>query len=512
MIPTWTEPLARRTSEVIGGPLGRHAVIGRHWFWTPLRVVLLLTSVFLALGYLAKAPCLQTYTADGVQQLDWRDSRQYVAMCYSDTVPLYSAERLDAGGFPYRTSWTDDAGTPQAHTRYMEYPVITGMFQWFNAQLTKGWLNIASSGWLPSDMPVVIYFNFTAVWLAAGWLITIWSVAVLARRRIWDAGLAAISPLVAVHVFTNFDALATAAAGAGLVAWSRKRPWLAGLLIGLGGAAKLYPLFLLGPLLILAIRSGKVREALRTILLALFSWLVVNAPIAFLYPAGWREFFRLNTDRGADPDSIYNALMYFTGWTGFDEPGLVPPSNLNFFTGMLFLVCCAAVAWMAMSAPRRPRLAQLFFLVVAAFLLTNKVWSPQYSLWLVPLAVLAIPRWRIILAWMTVDALMWAPRMYYYLGTDKKGLPQDWFLGFVLVRDALVVALCVLVIREIYRPELDKVRQMGDDDPAGGVFDDAPDRLIIGSRQVVREDPGDVALGESGDGDERVHAGAARNQ
>ncbi len=40
------------------------------------------------------------------------------------------------------------------------------------------------------------------------------------------------------------------------------------------------------------------------------------------------------------------------------------------------------------------RLAQLGFLVAAAFLLTNKVRSPQYSLWLVPLAVLALPRWK----------------------------------------------------------------------------------------------------------------------
>ena len=35
-----------------------------------------------------------------------------------------------------------------------------------------------------------------------------------------------------------------------------------------------------------------------------------------------------------------------------------------------------------------------FFLIVVAFTLTNKVYSPQYSLWLVPLAVMARPRWR----------------------------------------------------------------------------------------------------------------------
>ena len=33
-----------------------------------------------------------------------------------------------------------------------------------------------------------------------------------------------------------------------------------------------------------------------------------------------------------------------------------------------------------------------------------------------------------------------------------------------------------LVIREMYRPELDVVRSAGVDDPAGGVFDGLPDR------------------------------------
>jgi uncharacterized membrane protein len=46
---------------VLGDPLGRHAVLGRHWFWTPLRVVLLLATITLTLGWLAKALWPQTY-------------------------------------------------------------------------------------------------------------------------------------------------------------------------------------------------------------------------------------------------------------------------------------------------------------------------------------------------------------------------------------------------------------------------------------------------------------------
>jgi uncharacterized membrane protein len=375
VVPTWTDRLARQASRPFGGPLGRHAGVGRQWFWTPLRVVLLLTTLTLALGWFTKAPCIQQYNDNGVLQLDWRGDRQYVAMCYSDTVPLYTAERLDKGAFPYKTSWVDNEGTPSAHIRYMEYPVVTGLFQWANARLTKAWLTMYSHGWVPGALPVAVYFDVTAVWLALAWIVTVWAVCLLARRRPWDAAIAALSPLVVVHAFTNFDALATAFAATGLLAWARRRPVLAGVLLGLGGAAKLYPLLLLGPLLLLCLRAGKLREGLRTTTATLATWFVVNVPIALSYPSGWREFFRLNAVRGADPDSLYNVISYFTGWRGLDPtvaPGH-PPSVLNTVSAVLFALCCVGIGWVALAAPRRPRLAQLSFLVVAAFLLTNKV-------------------------------------------------------------------------------------------------------------------------------------------
>ena len=59
---------------------------------------------------------------------------------------------------------------------------------------------------------------------------------------------------------------------------------------------------------------------------------------------------------------------------------------LNAVVAALTALVCAGVAALGFRAPRPPRLASLAFLLVAGFLLVNKVWSPQYSLWLVPLA------------------------------------------------------------------------------------------------------------------------------
>jgi uncharacterized membrane protein len=307
---------------------------------------------------------------------------------------------------------------------------------------------------------------------------TVWATAMLAGRRVWDAVLVAASPILIFQIFTNFDALATALAIGGLLAWSRRRPTLAGVLIGLGVAAKLYPALFLLPLLVLGVRTGRLAEAVRTAAVAAITWVLINLPVMLLYPRGWSEFFRLNTRRTQDMDSIFNVITSFTGWQGLD-PGLgfwQPPVVLNAVVAVLFGLCCAAIGYIAWTAPQRPRVAQLAFLMVAAFLLVNKVWSPQFSLWLVPLAVLALPHRRILLAWMTIDALVWVPRMFYLYGEQNKGLPEQWFTATVLLRDLAVVGLVILVIRQIYRPAQDLVRLGGRiDDPSGGVFDRAAD-------------------------------------
>ncbi len=489
-MPSRNDVLGAALAQTVGGPVGRHALIGRSRFWTPLRVMLLIGVIFLALGYSTKAACLQsTDTGTAAQRVaNWENQRAYYSLCYSDTVPLYTAELLNHGKFPYKSSWIEKDGDGKPHVvwdgsepvRYMEYPVLTGIYQYLSMSLAKTYSALTTVASVPLVAEVVMFFNISAFGLALAWLVTVWATALLAGRRIWDAALVAASPLVIFQIFTNFDALAVACATGALLAWSRRRTTLAGVLIGIGVALKLYPLLLLGPLLVLALRTGRLREFTRTTVAAVVAWLVVNLPILVLFPRGWSEFFRLNARRGDDMDSIYNVVKSFTGWQGFD-PGLgfwEPPTVTNAVTAVLFALCCAGIGYLALTAAQRPRLAQLAFLVVAAFLLTNKVWSPQFSLWLVPLAVLALPHRRILLAWMTIDALVWVPRMLYLYGEQNRGLPEQWFTATVLLRDIAVVALIVLVIRQIRRPELDLVRHRGAvDDPAGGVFDRAPDNL-----------------------------------
>lgn len=452
----------RGVADAWGGPVGQHAAVGRQRFWTPLRVVMLLTVAFLAFGFFSKAACLETsHPTDGSQPgLMW-DGRQYYKACYADPIPLYNTEGLADGAFPYKYTWVTGGG----EVRYMEYPVVSGMFQYLTAQGAQAWHAVAPGG----PIEVVKYFVLGCVILAFLWMVAVWATYRSAGRRPWDTVLMAASPLVIFQAFTNYDLMAVAFASVALLLWARRRPVWAGVVLGAGVAAKLYPLFLFGALLVVAIRRRRLVALGKAAAAAAATWLAINLPIMIPFPEGWREFFRLNSDRPANPESLYAVIRTFTGWEGFDAARAAgeAPATLNAVSLVLFALGCAGVLMIGLTAARTPRVAQLAFLIVAVFLLTNKVWSPQYSLWLVPLAVLALPRVKVLLPWMAFDALLWVAHMAYFRGVAEKGIGPETFHVLVLVRGLLVVAVCVVVIVEIYRPHRDLVRMTHQGSPDG---------------------------------------------
>ncbi|WP_448614961.1 glycosyltransferase family 87 protein [Modestobacter sp. URMC 112] len=469
VVPTWTDPVAAQASELVGGPWGRHAVTGRALFWTPLRVCLLFTVAVLALAWAKQAPC-----ADG----NWTGSKQYTHFCYSDTVPLFGLHGLAEGEVPYLDS-------------QVEYPVLTGAFMQAAAVLARAYDGLAAAvGPVPDVVPVESYYVVTCLLLSMCALLVTRAVVGLAGRRPWDAALVGLSPLLFVHAFTNWDLFAVALATLGMWAWARRHPVLAGVLIGLGTAAKLYPVLLLGVLFVLCLRAGRLGAWLRAAAAAGLAWLAVNVPVAVLAPDNWGRFFTLNGTRPADPDTLWNLALHATGDRILDGPLAPgePPTVLNAVVAVVLVALAAAVGWLALAAPRRPRVAQLAFLLVAGFLLLNKVWSPQYSLWLLPLAVLARPGWRSLLLWQATEAYLWVPRLLWYLGTEDRGVEIEAFFYAVVLRDAAVVVLMALVVRDVWRPDLDRVRRSwpGTDDPAGGVLDQAADVVVLRRRPLRR--------------------------
>jgi uncharacterized membrane protein len=486
VIPSWTDATVRRASQLIGGPLGRHAQVGRLQILTPLRVCLLMALLFLVFGWLAKSPCIQqTHGANGQFVLDSSANRQWISGCYNDVVPAYQIYGLNQSVLPYAVHLNSAGQTLGA----LPYPVLTGMFMWLVARVSGAYVKFAgTSPLLPTPLDVAAFFTAGAILLGLIYLWAVASTVKISRRRPWDVAIMCLSPLLVVHAFSNWDILPMALLAAGMLAWSRSHPVAAGLLIGLGAAAKLYPVLFLVPLVVLGLRTGKLRPVAATALSAVVAWLVVNVPFAVAYPAAWRQFFAANTDRKPEFTTVWSIFSDWSGSTLLNPnlPEGQAPGLVNAITALLVAAAFVGIGWLGLAAHRRPRVAQLMFLTLAAFLLLTKTWNPQFSLWLLPLAVLALPRWKPLLIWQLAEAAVWFLLMLTFAtkgdSTAHYALLSAYpFQVTALIRDGLVILLMIMVIRDILRPAHDLVRLAGDDDPTGGVFADAPDHFTVGS-------------------------------
>ncbi|HVY08927.1 MAG TPA: glycosyltransferase 87 family protein [Mycobacteriales bacterium] len=478
--PTRDDPFAAGVSEPIGGPYGRHARWSRWSWWTPLRVALGVTILVCLFGYLQKSPCLSHA---------YSDEYQYTRLCYTDTYVLYTNEglnaRTDAAGHV-----TGAVGVPY-RDHPVEYPPVIGGLMWASAEVTS---ILHGGGADPSGTRATTFFNVTALGLAALALISTWTVAKLAgRQRVWDAMMVAVSPVLLMHAFTNWDLAAVALTGLGLWLWSRGSPAWAGLALGVGVATKLYPVLVLVALVMLCARASRWGAAAKATAGAAAGVLVAYLPAilvsrSFPFPSascdgahplsGWRFFYELSKTRGADWGSVWLVIQHvFSGHAigrAVSSPAQcgAAPSDLNWLSAIAVLAVVAGVGALVALAPRRPRVGQVAFLLVAGFVMLNKVDSPQYALWLVPLAVLARPRWTSLLVWQVVEVLLGAANLYTLIALDHsdQGLPMDTYLVVIVVRDIVLAALMALVVREAIDPGRDIVRRDGVDDPAGGVL------------------------------------------
>jgi uncharacterized membrane protein len=464
--PDVSEPssdgFVRGLSQFIGGPLGSHAVKpdsrpGR--FWTAPRIVLALTCLVLAFSWVQKSPCM-----DG----NWQKNVQYTRYCYTDVLALYYAEGLNEGKVPYID-------------HPVEYPVVTGYFM--------GALGLPVH-WYGQDHPDINqgswFYNANALVLSLLAVATVAIILALRRRRPWDAAIFALSPILLLTATINWDFLAIAAAALGLWLWVKERPVWAGVLFGLGAAAKLWPLFILGPILVIALRTGRLKPFVTSFIATAVTWAVANFPVWYWHHESWLRFFRLNSERPIDWGTFWYIGRYIDGkWASGSEGDQGPfqwLSNniptLNYTSYAFFGLFCLGILLLGLLAPRRPRVSQIMFLVVAAFLITSKVWSQQYVLWLLPLIVLARPKWGAVIAWSIAEVGYLAAFYAELIGAGGKPvIPEGTFVLASTARLVTVAILFGLVAREIWRPELDVVGRTYDgEDPDAGPLNgpDAP--------------------------------------
>lgn len=345
-----------------------------------------------AVGFWQKLPC---------HLAGWPYERGLIfgQRCYSDLPVLFTDRGLAAGHFPYATD------------RSFEYPVITG----YVADLTA---RMSSTG--------AEFFLINLVFLLLCTLVTVWA-TVQYTGRMWAGLIVALSPVLMVTGTINWDMLPVMLLALAMLAWQREKPILAGLAIGLGAAAKLYPAFLLLAIFLVAWQSGRMRQAMITAVTVAWTWLLVNIPVIWLFPQGWLEFWRLNSERPADFGSVWYAL---------DLLG-VKVENLNVVAMLLFGLSVLAIA---VFAPRR--LETIALLTIAAFLVTNKVYSPQYVLWLLPLVVMAGAPLFMIVIWQCAEFGYWWAVWGHLQGT----LTYEQYAMFTFARVGALILLCAVTL------------------------------------------------------------------
>ena len=380
-------------------------------------MVFLLLAGTLALGHALKAPC-----ASG----EWGDGRQYTRLCYTDIGPLLGKERLTGDRLPY----LDPCGTRAAGS-CDEYPVLT---MW--TMRVAAW----SAG---ADIMRFFYANAILLWLAA-FATALCLYLIVGTRALYFV----LAPTLAIYATTNWDLVAVAFATAATLAYLRRRDGWSGLLLGLGAAAKLYPALLVIPFVAGRLRDGESKRGTRLVAAAAGMWVVTNLPFAIAGTSGWLEFFRYNAERTADWDSLWFVACHrLTGELGCSVDW---PADLG--SAILFLAS-VAIVW-RLRAARDPEFGRwtLGFPILVLFLLTSKVYSPQFSLWLLPWFALALPSLGLFAAFELADVAVFATRFSWFgtlMGLDSgfAGAPIGAFEIAVVIRAAILVVCVIAWVR-----------------------------------------------------------------
>lgn len=452
--PSRNDSLLRRMTEVVGGPLGHRTAPGivSSGFFSVERV---LTVMVLASGLLAllfKFHC---------RQAGWSTPDQYSTTCWSEFPNVFKDKGLGTY-FPYFSPGST-----------FDYPVLTGAVAGITA-----WLTGAAGHGMHRQLA---FFDLNSGLVIILWLVAVLATARSARRRPWDAAILAAGPVLLFTALTSWDMWAVALVSVGMLLFARRRTFSAGAVLGLALCAQPYAILIPIAVLLLSVRTGRLLAFLETAAAAAVTALAVTVPVLALNPASWLAYFTNGMDNAATPSSIYGAYNLVAERLGHESLGI---SGIDSVQIVLIVLLLLAAAWLVLTAPRRPRLAQLAFLLVAAYSLVDKHAQPQHVVWLIPLLALARPKWRTVLLWQCAQILQFLA-LQLFLGRElgnvsaQHAIDMPYFVLTVALGSGVTLIVMALIVRDILRPEYDVVRRAGADDPQGGLLERAADRLVL---------------------------------
>ena len=347
----------------------------------------------------------------------WAPPSDYIHACYSDLPALFGERGLITNSWPYSSA-----------TNAVEYPPVTGVVMWATSFLVSDNGNKYRN-----------YFDVNALLIA---LLFIASVIFLKKLKPQLWYLLPVAPAVVASLYINWDIWAVVSALAAIYYFDVGKYNKSAIALGLSIATKFFPVVLLLPIALILFRKSKIKELVRYLVITSGTWLLINLPFIITTPAGWLRFFKLNSERAADWGSIWHALEIF---------GL-KISHLNLVSIVAFAILALAFTLFVFGVPEVPTLASIAFFIVAIFITASKVYSPQYVLWLTPLAILAmIDKKDRLDFWIWQFAeLIYHFAIWQYLAEiagAEFAIPAGAYAAAILLRVAALTWFCLRIMR-----------------------------------------------------------------
>ena len=344
---------------------------------------------------------------------NWATPDQYIHACYSDLPSLFGERGMVDNKWPYASD-----------TNAVEYPVLTGLVMYATSFLAHS---------------PISYFNFNAFLLA---LLFIGLVFIVYRIKPEFTYLLPVAPAMVASLYINWDLWAIITMMLAIYWFDRKQYTYSSLALAVSISTKFMPVFLLLPILFILWRSNQIRELVKYALTTGALWLAINLPFALTTPTGWWRFYKLNMEREADWGSL---------WLAFSQLGL-GLANLNYLAILLLLIGLTSFVIFLFELKNTPTLASIAFIVLAIVMIASKVYSPQYVLWLTPLAVIALTNKKDLHAfwiWQITETLyhvaIWQ-HLALFTGA-KFGLQEGAYATITLIRIAATAYLAWVLIK-----------------------------------------------------------------
>ena len=439
--PSRFDPVARSASAVVGGPAGRRLGPARGLL-TAVPVLVMLAAVLLGAGVVQKQHC----RAEG-----WTSPDQFWHACYSDIAVLYGSVPLHGGERPTLSGAVGEGGVGQ--------PPLASAAIWLVSGLGLG----------GGSRGPVHFFDASVLVLGVLLMAAVVMVAAVNRRRPWDAAHLALSPVLVVSALISYQLLAVALAAGVLLAWTRRRAVLAGVLLGLAVLAAGQTAVLAVALLVVGLRIGRGGEAVRAAATAGLVWLGVRVVLFTGFGGGISDAWQSYKAAGAGYGSTWlvpqligeNRPRRADVWLGLHTLSGPMVTTLTLLT---LLALVSGVATVALTARVEPRLGPVALAMTCAVLLSAKALPPQAGLLLLPLIAVAGLRWRDHLIWATTE-ICYFVGVWLYIAAQSdpnRGLPGGLYLLLLLARLGGIAWVGVQALRAVLDPDADPGRPAAD--------------------------------------------------